>query len=61
MNYILKYREPGKKSGTTRWAKRPVESTQSAIDWLNENRDKAFTPAFVETKGWRTEVVAILR
>ena len=44
MNYILKYREPGKKPGTTRWAKRPVESTKAAIEWMNENPDKAFTP-----------------
>jgi hypothetical protein len=61
MKYNLKYREPGKRPGTTRWASRPVESTQEAIEWMNNNRDQAFTPATVETRGWRPEVVAVLR
>lgn len=60
MSYILKYREPGKRPGTERWAKRPVESTRGAIKWMNENKDKAFLPAFVETKAWKPEIIAIL-
>jgi len=57
---ILKYRAPGKRPGTTRWAKRNVESAREAIDWMNANKDEAFLPAFVETGGWRPETVAIL-
>lgn len=60
MGYILKFREPGKRPNTQRWARRPVESTRDAIAWMNENKDKAFGPAFVETKSWRPETVAIL-
>jgi len=60
MSYILKYREHGKSPNTERWAKRPVESTRAAIQWMNENKDKAFLPASVETNSWRPEVVAIL-
>lgn len=58
MSYILKYVEPGKRPGTTRWAKRKVESTQQAIDWMNANKDKAFLPAFVQTNSWKPETVA---
>ena len=61
MKYNLKYREPGKRPGTTRWAVRQVESAREAIEWMNQNRDQAFTPAFVETRSWRPETVAILR
>lgn len=63
MNYILHYREPGKRPGTTRWAKRRVADTRAAIDWMNSNRDTAFLPAYVETPGnrWqKPETVAIL-
>ena len=60
MSYILKYREPGKRPGTRCWARRQVESTTAAILWMNQNRDRAFLPAFVETKAWRPETVAIL-
>ena len=60
MSYSLKYREPGKRPNTERWAKRPVESTRAAIAWMNENKDKAFLPAFVETNAWKPETVAIL-
>lgn len=60
MSYVLKYREPGKRPGTERWAKRPVESTRDAIKWMNENKDRAFLPAFVETNSWKPETVAIL-
>lgn len=60
MSYILKYREPGKRPNTQRWAKRPVESTAAAIAWMNENKDKAFLPAYVETTAWKPETVAIL-
>lgn len=59
-NYILKYREPGKRAGTERWAKRPVESVRAAVAWMNENKKRAFLPAFVLTTGWRPETVAIL-
>jgi hypothetical protein len=27
---------------------------------MNENKDKAFLPAFVETTSWKAETVAIL-
>lgn len=63
MNYRLIYREPGKRPGTTRQAKRPVSSVQEATDWLSANPETAFLPASVETPGnqWqRPEVVAIL-
>jgi hypothetical protein len=61
--YRLKYREPGKRAGSTRWVIRPVDSVTEAIDWMNANTDKAFLPASVMTPGnqWqRPEVVAIL-
>jgi hypothetical protein len=57
---ILKFREPGKRAGTERWAKREVASVTEAKEWMNANRDKAFTPASVETNGWKPQVVAIL-
>lgn len=60
MNYVLQYREPGKRPGTERWARRKVESVRSAIEWMNANSDKAFLPAFVQTGGWKPETVAIL-
>lgn len=63
MNLRLKYREPGVREGTGRWAVRRVESVREAIAWMNANREIAFTPAFVETPGnrWqRSETVAIL-
>ena len=60
MSYNLKYREPGKRPNTERWAKRPVESVREAIAWMNEHKDVAFLPASVETNAWRPEVVAIL-
>jgi hypothetical protein len=60
MRYILKYREPGKRPGTERWAKRPIDSVRAAAAWMNEHKDEAFLPAFVETKGWKPETVAIL-
>ena len=63
MNYVLVYREPGKRKGTTRWARRKVGSTREAIEWMNANPTVAFLPAFVETPGnrWqRPETVAIL-
>ena len=49
MNYILKYREPGNRPGTERWAKRKVESVPEAIAWMNKNQAIAFLPAFLET------------
>jgi len=58
--YILKYRAPGKRPNTTRWAKRQVESTRAAVEWMNQNKETAFIPAFVETNTWRPETVAIL-
>ena len=58
--YILKFREPGKRPDTTRWAKREVDSVREAIEWMNANLDKAFPPAFVLTKAWRPDTVAIL-
>jgi hypothetical protein len=63
VNYRLLYREPGKRPGITRWAKRPVASVTEAKEWMNANPDKAFLPAFVETPGNRyqkPETVAIL-
>jgi hypothetical protein len=60
MDYILKYREPGKRPATTRWAKRPVESVREAIEWMNQHKDIAFLPAFVLTNSWKPETVAIL-
>lgn len=63
MNYRLIYREPGKRPGTTRQARRPVHSVTEATEWMNANRGTAFLPASVETPGnryQRPEVVAIL-
>lgn len=60
MSYNLKYREPGKRPNTERWAKRPVESVRAAVAWMNENKERAFLPASVETNAWKPEVVAIL-
>lgn len=63
MNYVLKYREPGKRAGTERWAKRRVASVREATEWMNANKASAFLPAFVETPGnqWQQpETVAIL-
>jgi len=60
MNYNLKFREPGKRPNTERWAKRKVESVRDAVKWMNENKAIAFLPAFVETNAWRPETVAIL-
>jgi hypothetical protein len=60
MKLILKFREPGKRKNTERWAKMPVESVRDAVEWMNENKDKAFLPAFVETNEWKPETVAIL-
>jgi hypothetical protein len=63
MNYRLKYREPGVRPGTTRWALRSVGSTREAVEWMNANPKCAFLPAFVLTPGnqWkRPETVAIL-
>jgi hypothetical protein len=60
MNYILKYRAPGKRANTERWAKRKVESVREATEWMNANKGIAFLPAFVLTNSWRPETVAIL-
>ena len=60
MNYVLKFREAGKRPNTERWGARKVESVGEAILWMNENKEIAFLPAFVETSGWRPETVAIL-
>lgn len=60
MSYLLKYREPGKRPNTERWSKRPVDSVRDAVDWMNQNQDKAFLPAVVTTKAWKLDVVAIL-
>ena len=59
--YVLKYRAPGKRLNTTKWATRKVASVREAVEWMNANADKAFTPAFVETNSWRRpDTVAIL-
>jgi hypothetical protein len=58
--YVLKYREAGKRAGSERWAKRDVDSVREAVAWMNENQDKAFLPAFVLTRAWSPETVAIL-
>lgn len=63
MNYRLIYREPGKRPGTTRWARRKIGSVREATEWMNANKETAFLPAFVETPGnqWqKPETVAIL-
>lgn len=60
MKLFLRYREPGKRANTERWAKRQVSSVKEATDWMNANKDKAFLPAFVLTNGWKPETVAIL-
>ena len=61
MSYILKYREPGRRPNSTRWAKRPVQSVREAVQWMNDNKERAFAPAFVETNSWRRpDTVAIL-
>jgi hypothetical protein len=60
MAYILNYREPGKRPGTERWAKRKVDSVQEAIEWMNNNKEIAFLPASVVTNAWRPSTVAIL-
>jgi hypothetical protein len=60
-NYTLKYREPGKRPGTERWAKRKVTSVDDAVAWMNANQDKAFLPAFVLTNSWRPEIVAFIQ
>ena len=58
---ILKYRAPGRRPGTTRWATRPVADTQEAIEWMNgEGREISDLPAFVQTKGWRPQTLSIL-
>ena len=58
--YILKYREPGKRYESTRWARRKVSSVREAIEWMNANKETAFLPAFVLTNAWKPETVAIL-
>ena len=59
--YTLKYREPGKRPNTERWATRQVESVRAAVEWMNANKERAFLPASVHTNSWRTpQVVAIL-
>jgi hypothetical protein len=60
MSLVLAYREPGVRRGTTRRAKRKVESVRAAVEWMNANKAKAFLPASVETSAWKPEVVAIL-
>lgn len=57
---ILKYREPGKRANSERWATRKVSSVREAIAFMNENKDRAFLPAFVLTNAWSPETVAIL-
>ena len=57
---ILKYRAPGVRPGTTKWATRPVVDTREAIEWMNANPTISDLPAFVETRSWRPETVAIL-
>jgi hypothetical protein len=60
MQYVLKYREPSKRAGMTRWARRKVAGVREAVEWMNANPEVAFLPASVETNAWRPEVVAIL-
>lgn len=56
----LKFREPGKRPGTLRWARRDVASVAAAVEWMNQNKEIAFLPAFVEEKNWKRDTVAIL-
>jgi len=58
--YVLKYREPGVRPNSTRWAKLEVSSVREAINFMNEHKHIAFLPAFVETRGWNPQTVAIL-
>lgn len=61
MAYTLHYREPGKRAGGTRWAKRRVETIEEARLWLEAN-PAATSPAWVETNSWRhPETVAIFQ
>lgn len=60
MNYVLEYREPGKRLDTTRNARRKVSSLAEAKEWMNANKDRAFLPASVLTTSWKRDVVAIL-
>lgn len=57
---ILKYRAPGARPGTTRWATRPVADTMEAVAWMNANPEIAGLPAFVQTRGWRPQTLSIL-
>ncbi len=60
MNYVLEYREPGKRPNATRTARRKVSSLAEAKEWMNANKATAFLPASVLTTSWKREVVAIL-
>lgn len=60
MNYILEYREPGKRPNTTRNARRKVASLAEAKEWINANKDRAFLPASVLSNSWKRDVLAIL-
>lgn len=57
---VLKYREPGKRPNTERWATRKVSSVREAVEYMNQNKDRAFLPASVQTNAWSPEIVAIL-
>lgn len=61
MKLRLKFREPGSRPGSTRWKVIPIDSVEAATAFLNANPQTAFTPAFVQTNGWRPECVAILK
>lgn len=56
----LKFREPGKRPGSERWARRDVGSVAEAVQWMNQNKAVAFLPAFVLTKDRKKNTVAIL-
>ncbi len=60
--FVLQYREPGKRPGSSRWAKRPVDSVDEAEKFLRETPE-ATGPAFVMTRGnWnKNQTVAILK
>ena len=60
MSLILKFRTPGKRPNTEKWATQEVASVREAVEWMNSHRDIAFLPASVQTKSWKPVIAAIL-
>lgn len=53
---LLKYRQPGKRPGTTREARRKVSSVWEALEFLKTA--PAPYPASVHTNGWNGSILA---